>query len=42
MKILNKIKEKIAYEKGSYRLSDKELKLIRREHPELFLRKNKK
>lgn len=35
-KIVQKIKDKVAYERESYRLSGEELKLIKEENPELF------
>jgi hypothetical protein len=36
MGIVQKIKDKVAYEKESYRMSGEELERIRKEHPELF------
>lgn len=34
--IVQKVKDKVAYEKESYRMSQDEMKAIRKERPELF------
>ncbi len=38
-KIVQKVKDKVAYEKESWRMSQQELREIRKEHPELFRKK---